>query len=68
LRTSSRAAEESSSATAARQTDCLQKLYLPYPRSGLDLHAHFLLKLPEVDVTHSSVALREIKTETALPL
>jgi hypothetical protein len=28
----------------------------------------FLLKIPEIDVTHSSVALREIKNETALPL
>jgi Lrp/AsnC family leucine-responsive transcriptional regulator len=28
----------------------------------------FLLKIPEIDVTHSAVALREIKNETALPL
>ena len=27
-----------------------------------------LLEIPEIEVTHSAVALREIKNETALPL
>lgn len=50
------------------ETDCLLKLYLP-DLDALSTFMHtFLLKLPEVDVTHSSVALREIKNETALPL
>ena len=50
------------------ETDCLLKLYLPN-LEALSVFMHsFLLKIPEIDVTHSSVALREIKNETALPL
>ncbi|CAH1745731.1 AsnC family transcriptional regulator [Thauera humireducens] len=50
------------------ETDCLLKLYLPN-LEALSLFMHnFLLKIPEIDVTHSAVALREIKNETALPL
>ncbi|WP_332671442.1 Lrp/AsnC family transcriptional regulator [Aromatoleum sp.] len=50
------------------ETDCLLKLYLPNLDAFSTFMHNFLLKLPEVDVTHSSVALREIKNETALPL
>ncbi|MDT3670629.1 MAG: Lrp/AsnC family transcriptional regulator [Aromatoleum sp.] len=50
------------------ETDCLLKLYLPNLEAFSTFMHDFLLKLPEVDVTHSSVALREIKNETALPL
>ncbi|HRP95807.1 MAG TPA: Lrp/AsnC family transcriptional regulator [Rhodocyclaceae bacterium] len=50
------------------ETDCLLKLYLPSLEALSTFMHNFLLKLPEVDVTHSSVALREIKNETALPL
>ena len=50
------------------ETDCLLKLYLPN-LEALSVFMHeFLLKIPEIDVTHSAVALREIKNETALPL
>lgn len=50
------------------ETDCLLKLYLPSLEAFSQFMHNFLLKIPEVDVTHSSVALREIKNETALPL
>lgn len=50
------------------ETDCLLKLYLPNLEAFSAFMHNFLLKIPEVDVTHSSVALREIKNETALPL
>ncbi|HRD35576.1 MAG TPA: Lrp/AsnC family transcriptional regulator [Rhodocyclaceae bacterium] len=50
------------------ETDCLLKLYLPSLEAFSAFMHNFLLKIPEVDVTHSSVALREIKNETALPL
>ncbi|PKO55927.1 MAG: AsnC family transcriptional regulator [Betaproteobacteria bacterium HGW-Betaproteobacteria-21] len=50
------------------ETDCLLKLYLPSLEALSSFMHNFLLKIPEVDVTHSSVALREIKNETALPL
>ena len=50
------------------ETDCLLKLYLPSLEALSAFMHNFLLKIPEVDVTHSSVALREIKNETALPL
>ena len=50
------------------ETDCLLKLYLPNLEAFSQFMHNFLLKIPEVDVTHSSVALREIKNETALPL
>ena len=50
------------------ETDCLLKLYLPNLEAFSTFMHNFLLKIPEVDVTHSSVALREIKNETALPL
>ncbi|MBC9073794.1 Lrp/AsnC family transcriptional regulator [Thauera sp. CAU 1555] len=50
------------------ETDCLLKLYLPNLEAFSVFMHNFLLKIPEVDVTHSSVALREIKNETALPL
>lgn len=50
------------------ETDCLLKLYLPNLEAFAAFMHDFLLKIPEVDVTHSSVALREIKNETALPL
>jgi DNA-binding Lrp family transcriptional regulator len=50
------------------ETDCLLKLYLPNLEAFSSFMHNFLLKIPEVDVTHSSVALREIKNETALPL
>lgn len=50
------------------ETDCLLKLYLPNLEAFSTFMHDFLLKLPEVDVTHSSVALREIKNETTLPL
>jgi Lrp/AsnC family transcriptional regulator len=50
------------------ETDCLLKLYLPNLEALSAFMHNFLLKIPEVDVTHSAVALREIKNETALPL
>ena len=50
------------------ETDCLLKLYLPNLEAFSSFMHNFLLKIPEVDITHSSVALREIKDETALPL
>lgn len=50
------------------ETDCLLKLYLPNLEAFSTFMHDFLLKIPEVDVTHSSVALREIKNATALPL
>ncbi|MCC4116298.1 Lrp/AsnC family transcriptional regulator [Aromatoleum toluclasticum] len=50
------------------ETDCLLKLYLPNLEALSSFMHNFLLKIPEVDVTNSSVALREIKNETALPL
>lgn len=50
------------------ETDCLLKLYLPSLEAFSSFMHNFLLKIPEIDVTHSSVALREIKNETALPL
>ncbi|MCK0509263.1 Lrp/AsnC family transcriptional regulator [Aromatoleum anaerobium] len=50
------------------ETDCLLKLYLPNLEAFSSFMHNFLLKIPEVDITHSSVALREIKNETALPL
>lgn len=50
------------------ETDCLLKVYLPSLEALSAFMHNFLLKIPEVDVTHSSVALREIKNETALPL
>ncbi|HRQ55933.1 MAG TPA: Lrp/AsnC family transcriptional regulator [Azoarcus taiwanensis] len=50
------------------ETDCLLKLYLPNLEAFSAFMHNFLLKIPEVDVTHSSVALREIKNETALPI
>ncbi len=50
------------------ETDCLLKLYLPNLEALSAFMHNFLLKIPEVDVTHSSVALREIKNETALPI
>lgn len=50
------------------ETDCLLKLYLPSLEAFSAFMHNFLLKIPEVDVTHSSVALREIKNETALPI
>ena len=50
------------------ETDCLLKLYLPNLEALSAFMHNFLLKIPEIDVTHSAVALREIKNETALPL
>lgn len=50
------------------ETDCLLKVVLPSIESLSDFMHSVLLKIPEVDVTHTSVALREIKNETALPL
>jgi Lrp/AsnC family transcriptional regulator len=50
------------------ETDCLLKLYLPSLEALSAFMHNFLLKIPEVDVTNSAVALREIKNETALPL
>ena len=50
------------------ETDCLLKLYLPNLEAFSVFMHNFLLKIPEVDVTHSSVALREIKNDTALPV
>ena len=50
------------------ETDCLLKLYLPNLEALSSFMHDFLLKIPEIDVTHSAVALREIKNETALPL
>ncbi len=50
------------------ETDCLLKLYLPSLEAFSAFMHNFLLKIPEIDITHSSVALREIKNETALPL
>lgn len=50
------------------ETDCLLKVVLPNIESLSDFMHSVLLKIPEVDVTHTSVALREIKNETALPL
>jgi DNA-binding Lrp family transcriptional regulator len=50
------------------ETDCLLKLYLPSLEAFSSFMHNFLLKIPEIDVTHSTVALREIKNETALPL
>lgn len=50
------------------ETDCLLKLYLPSLEAFSAFMHNFLLKIPEIDVTHSAVALREIKNETALPL
>lgn len=50
------------------ETDCLLKVVLPSIESLSDFMHSVLLKIPEVDVTHTSVSLREIKNETALPL
>ena len=50
------------------EADCLLKLYLPNLEALSSFMHDFLYKIPEVEVTHSSVALREIKNETALPL
>lgn len=50
------------------ESDCLLKLYLPNLEALSAFMHDFLFKIPEVDVTNSSVALREIKNETALPL
>lgn len=50
------------------EADCLIKLYLPNLEALSSFMHDFLYKIPEVEVTHSSVALREIKNETALPL
>ncbi|NLF55847.1 MAG: Lrp/AsnC family transcriptional regulator [Thauera phenolivorans] len=50
------------------ETDCLLKLYLPGMEALSAFMHNFLLKIPEIDVVNSAVALREIKNETALPL
>jgi DNA-binding Lrp family transcriptional regulator len=50
------------------ENDCLLKVYLSGVEELSAFMHNLLLKIPEVDAVRTSVALREIKNETALPL
>ena len=52
----------------AGENDFLIKTYLPNMDAYAAFMHDFLLKIPEVDVVRTSVALREVKNETALPI
>lgn len=52
----------------AGENDFLLKVYLPNMDAYSEFMHSFLLKLADVDVVRTSVTLREIKNETALPL
>lgn len=50
------------------EADYLMKVYLPDMDAYTAFMHSFLLKMQDVDVVRTSVTLREIKNETALPL
>ncbi len=50
------------------ESDYLMKVYLPDMDAYTAFMHSFLLKMQEVDVVRTSVTLREIKNETALPI
>lgn len=50
------------------ESDYLMKVYLPDMDAYTAFMHSFLLKMQDVDVVRTSVTLREIKNETALPI
>lgn len=50
------------------ENDYVMKVYLPDMDSCTAFMHNFLLKIPAVDTVRTSVVLREVKYETALPI